>query len=101
MSHPDPTHPDDCFGCKVKTLQLRSGTAFRPHFNFSAGAYVDTEQQFVDTLKRRAEENSIATGTEHNYQMRDPAELARDLPFPDHDDILNTQGREIAKKYAS
>lgn len=101
MSHPDPTHPDDCFGCKVKTLQLRSATAFQPHFNYSVGAYVDTEKAFTEKLRRTAEENTIATGTEHHYEMRDPAELARHTPYPDHDDILNTQGREIAKKYAS
>lgn len=83
-----------CFGCKVKTIQLRPTTAFQPHFNYSVGSYVETEQQFRDTLKRRAEANTIATGTEHNYEMRDPGDL-RDTPYPDHDDILNTRARII------
>lgn len=88
------TAPAPCFGCKVKTLQLRPTTAFQPHFNYSVGSYVQTEQEFRDTLKRRAEANTIATGTEHNYEMRDPGEL-RDTPYPDHDDILNTRARII------
>ena len=82
-----------CFACKIKTLQLRPTSAFQPHFNYSVGAYVDTEQQFTDMLKRRADENTLVTGTAHEYEMRDPAELARHIPYPDHDDILNDQAR--------
>lgn len=85
----------DCFGCRVKTINLRNRTAFQPHFNYSVGDYVDSELAFTDALKRRAEENSIATGTEHNYEMRDPSEL-KETPFPDHDDILNTQARMMS-----
>jgi len=59
------------------------------------GQYVDTELAFTDALKRRAEENTIATGTDHAYEMRDPAELARHTPFPDHDDIINDQARAL------
>jgi hypothetical protein len=86
----------DCFGCKVRTVTLRDRSAFQPHYNYSVGQYVDTELSFSDALKRRAEENTIATGTEHDYEMRDPAELARHTPFPDHDDIINTQARALA-----
>jgi hypothetical protein len=85
-----------CFGCKVKTLQLRPTTAFRPHFNYSVGRYVTTEHEFRETLRRRAEENTIATGTEHQYEMRDPGEL-RDVPYPEHDDILNLQAKRHAE----
>ncbi len=85
----------DCFGCKIRSLQLRSTTAFQPHFNYSVGAHVDTERQFRDLLTRRADENSLATGTSHSYEMRDPAELATATPFPDHDDILNAQGKAL------
>ena len=88
------THLPTCFGCKIKTLQLRPSTAFQPHFNHAVGAYVTTEQQFKDTLSRRAEENTIQTGTYHNYEMRDPGELTQ-TPYPDHDDILNTRARII------
>jgi hypothetical protein len=94
-------HPPSCFGCHVQTLHIRNRSAFQPHFNYSVGGYVDTPLAFNDALKRRAEENTIATGTEHNYEMRDPAELATTVPFPDHDDILNDQGRAIHDKFAS
>jgi hypothetical protein len=87
------TNRPDCFGCKVRTLTLRT-TAFQPHFNYSVGSYVTTEQQFKDALNRRAEENTIQTGTYHNYEMRDPGELSQ-TPYPDHDDILNTRARII------
>lgn len=89
------THTDDCFGCRIKTVNLRNRTAFQPHFNYSVGKYVDTELAFTDTLKRRAEENSLATGTDHVYEMRDPAELARHTPYPQSDDILNDQARAL------
>jgi hypothetical protein len=83
----------DCFGCRVKTIQVRARTAFQPHYNYSVGAHVDTELAFNDLLKRRAEENTIRTGTLHEYEFRDPAELARHTPFPQADDILNDQAR--------
>jgi hypothetical protein len=89
----------DCFGCRIKTIQLRSHSAFRPHYNNSVGQYVDTELSFTDALKRCAESNTIVTGTEHVYEMRDPAELARQTPFPDHDDIINDQSRVLADRY--
>jgi hypothetical protein len=79
----------------VKSIQFAHITAFQPHFNYSVGSYVKTEQEFRDTLKRRAEENTFATGTEHNYEMRDPAELARNVPYPDHDDVLNLQAKRM------
>jgi len=72
----------DCFGCKVKTLQLRPTSAFQPHYNYSVGSYTETERDFKDMLKRRAEENTLATGAYHDYEMRDPGEL-KEVPFPD------------------
>lgn len=93
--------PDNCFGCKVKTVQLRPSTAFQPHFNYSVGEYVETEEQFRSSLRRRADENSIATGTDHNYEMRDPGEMrSSGVPYPEADGILDTQGSEMVKKYA-
>lgn len=92
--------PNTCFGCRVLTLSIRPTSAFQPHYNYCVGQYVNTESEFKNTLRRRAEENTIATGTEHTYEMRDPAELARHTPFPDHDDIINTQSRELTKRYA-
>jgi len=93
-------NPESCFGCRVLTLHLRSTTAFQPHFNYSVGQYVNTEHEFRSALRRRADENSMLTGTDHTYEMRDPSELGREAPYPDHDDILNTQSRELVKKYA-
>ena len=89
-------HGPNCFGCKVQSVTIRNRTAFQPHYNYSVGQYVDTELSFADALKRRAEENTISTGTEHVYEMRDPAELAAHTPYPDHDDILNVQARALA-----
>lgn len=85
----------DCFACKLRTLNLRNRTAFQPHYNHSAGGYVDTELALKDLFKRRAEENSLVTGTYHEYEMRDPAELARHTPYPQSDDILNDQARRL------
>jgi hypothetical protein len=93
-------NPDTCFGCRVRTLQLAPTTAFQPHFNYSVGSYVRTESEFKSMLRRRADENSIATGTTHTYEMVDPGVMKEQVPFPEHDDILNTQGRAIAEKYA-
>ena len=84
-----------CFTCRIKTISIRNRTAFQPHYNTSVGSYVTTEQQFKDQLKLRAEENSLATGTYHEYEMRDPGELTT-VPYPDHDDILNTRSRMIS-----
>jgi len=71
-----------CFACKIKTIQLRSTTAFQPHYNYSVGSHVSTELEFKDMLKRRAEENTLTTGAYHDYEMRDPGEL-KEVPFPD------------------
>lgn len=92
--------PDTCFGCHIKTVTMASRSAFQPHFNYSVGEYVSTERDFTTALRRRADENTLATGTEHVYEMRDPAELARDTPYPASDDILNTQARELSRQYA-
>lgn len=75
--------PEECYGCKLKTLQLRPGTAFRPHMNATLGRHVETERDFQDGLKRAADANSIATGTEHRYEMIDPADLRRQEPTSD------------------
>lgn len=83
-----------CFTCRIKTISIRNRTAFQPHYNTSVGAHVDTELQFKDMLKRRAEENTLATGTYHEYEMRDPGDL-KQTPYPQEDDILNKQGREL------
>ena len=87
-------HGDDCFGCRIKTIHIRSISAFQPHWNPSVGSYVQTELEFKDKLKLAAEENTLATGTYHNYEMRDPGEL-RETPFPQEDEILNSQAKAV------
>jgi hypothetical protein len=64
------TATEDCFGCKVKTLQFQATPAFQPHYNWSVGKYVETESHFNDELKRCGERNSVATGLDHDYQPR-------------------------------
>lgn len=94
--------PDNCTGCRYKTLNLRPTAAFQPHFNYSVGQYVNTETEFKSVLSRCADENSLKTGTDHVYEMRDPSELAATgVPYPQSDDILNAQGKAIAEKYAN
>ncbi len=99
--HPRPECKPGCFGCKAASVILRNRTAFQPHFNYAVGQHVNTEREFKSLLRRRADENSIATGMDHNYEMRDPGEMRESTPFPDHDDIINAQGKGIAEKYAS
>lgn len=41
------------------------------HYNQSIGAYVTSERQFRDELKRGAELETLRTGIEHNYEPVD------------------------------
>lgn len=84
-------HGADCFGCKVRTVQL--GTpAFHPHFNHAVGEYVSNDAQFRDALKRGSERNTLATGMDHDYEPHYPG----DIPAPTSDtEILETRARFI------
>jgi hypothetical protein len=44
---------------------------FQSHYNHSVGEFVTNRQQFLDTLKRKSDEQSATTGVEHNYQPVD------------------------------
>jgi len=87
------THSPSCFGCKVKTLHLRS-PAFAPHYNYTVGKYVSTDAEFRDELKRASEANSEQTGLYHNYEPRYPGDTQ---PIRSADNILDDQAREITK----
>lgn len=73
-------HPSDCFGCHVLTLSI-GAPVFEPHYNWSVGAWVGTDREYRDQLKRAAERNSQATGLTHEYEPRYPGEVS--VPYPD------------------
>lgn len=87
----DDTRPCACGGVSRRDyhVSIRSRSAFQPHFSHSVGQYVYTEMGFNESLKRAAERNTIATGVEHQYEMIDPAELAREAPVGDTQIIEN------------
>ena len=84
--------PDTCPGCRYKTIQF-SPLTFQPHFNHSVGAYVNTDREFRDELKRCSERNSIATGTDHNYEPRYNGDLK---PITSADSVLDTRARNLS-----
>jgi putative FmdB family regulatory protein len=67
-----------CRGTMKRVFSFSIGTAFQPHFNYTVGEYVSSSRAFDDALRRRADENSAATGMEHRYVRTDPG----DLPAP-------------------
>lgn len=85
--------PDKCFGCKLTTLQLAPPT-FVPHFNWAVGQHVRSQQELNDALKTCAERNSIATGAEHSYELREPGDLK---PIREADQVLDDRARNITK----
>ena len=86
--------PDNCFGCKLISLQFpaATGPAFKPHFNYAVGKFVRTDKEFRDELKRCAERNSIATGTDHDYQPRYGSDLQ---PIREADQVLEDRARNL------
>lgn len=93
----DDTQPCDCGGVSRRDFSsVRFGvSAFQPHFNHAVGAYVNSDREFSDMLKIRAEQNTVRTGAEHSYVRVDPG----DLPTPTKDDhMFETQAKTIADK---
>ena len=71
--------PCPCGGVLRRDFHFQLGsTGLKPHFNHAVGKYVRNDREFNDALKRRAEENSIATGITHEYSRLDPG----DAPSP-------------------
>lgn len=82
----------NCFGCKIKTIQVQSGPVFKPHYNWSVGSYVNNDQEYRDQLKRCAERNSIATGLDHDYEPRYPGETQ---PIREADQVFDDTAKKI------
>ena len=86
--------PDNCTGCRYKTVQVAATPAMQPHFNHAVGDYVTSDRDFREALKRAGERNSLATGMNHEYEPRYPG----DLPEPPHreaDGVLDTRARNL------
>lgn len=89
--------PDTCFGCRVTTVAFpATNPTFEPHYNWSVGRYVTTRQDFEDALKRCAEDNSVATGIDHDYEARYSRDMP-EAPYRQADEILETKGRIVAE----
>lgn len=86
--------PDSCFGCKILTTQVQSGSTMKPHFNYATGTYVNNDREFRDALKRRGEQNSIATGLDTNYEPRYPGETS---PIREADGVFDDTARNLRK----
>jgi hypothetical protein len=93
--------PDTCFGCRVKTVGFpATNPTFVPHFNHAVGRYVTSDRDFRDALKVCAEVNSVATGMDHCYEPRYPADMTQ-VPYPEADGVLEEKGRIVAKAMGS
>lgn len=90
----DHYNPDECFGCKVKTIQLPAfnGPVFKPHFNYAVGKYVNSDREFRDELKRAGDTNSEITGTGHSYEPRYPGDTQ---PIREADQVLDDRARNL------
>lgn len=84
--------PDTCFGCQVLTLSIQPVRCFQPHFNYAVGKYVNNDREFRDALKRRGEQNSIATGLDTDYQPRYPGETE---PIREADGVFDETARRL------
>jgi hypothetical protein len=77
------------------TTNLTPGQ-FQAHYNWAVGAYVNNEQEYRDQLKYCAERNSIATGVDHNYEIRYPGDTQ---PIREADQVLDDRARNIREVY--
>jgi putative FmdB family regulatory protein len=73
-----------CGGLSKRQFHANIKAGFIPHFNHAVGAHVTSDRHFSDLLKVRSEQNTIATGTEHNYSRVDPG----DMPEPSRDSSI-------------
>lgn len=77
------------------SVQLNTSSAFKPHFNHSVGEYVSNERDFRSALARKADENSLRTGTDHHYVPIMPG----DMPQPKQDtEIFETRNKIVKDK---
>lgn len=76
--------PCACGGISRRVFHANIKSSFIPHFNHAVGAHVSSDREFNDLLKIRSEENTLRTGTEHNYTRIDPG----DSPEPTKDTAI-------------
>lgn len=65
-----------CGGRLQRRVSFSYHRSMPEHYNHAVGEFVSGKHSFRDALKRRGEEQSIRTGTEHNYEpvdLRDQA----------------------------
>ena len=89
-------HPN-CFGCKLHSIQLAPSPAFKPHFNWAVGEYVNSDREFKDKLAMCSERASNYLGLDHDFQPRYPGDLGTSAPYPEHDENLNLRAKNIAE----
>lgn len=81
--------PESCFGCKVLSVQIQpDGGAFKPHYNWSVGKFVNSKRDYENELNRCADRNSEATGVDHSYEPRYPGDTE---PIRSADGVLDKQ----------
>lgn len=89
----DNIRPCVCGGLSKRdysTVNLRSLTAFHPHFNAAVGKFVRTESEFKSALSRCSDTNSLLTGADHKYESVD---LMDREPTNKDMDIMDTKAR--------
>lgn len=84
----------DTFRRDYSSVQLQPAPAFKPHWNAAVGGWVNNRREFEDALHRSADANAEKTGAEHNYEMRDPGELAS-MPVKGDTQILENRARAV------
>jgi len=88
-------HGQDCFGCRVRTVQLAPSRAFQPHYNHAVGQYVSTDSEFRDALKRCSDRSTAETGIPHDFQPRYPGDIPAP-PYREADGVLDTRARNLS-----
>jgi hypothetical protein len=65
----------------------------REHWNTAVGQYVSNRAEMSDALKRQSEEASVRTGTEHDFQLVEPADMADAKAHGVNEDTLEESRR--------
>lgn len=88
-----------CMNCgspevkRVYTSVQLSTSAFKPHFNYSVGQYVNNDREFKDALKRGADVNSEKTGIAHDYTPFYPSDIKD--KFRDNPEFENLEKKHV------
>lgn len=74
LEHNYSTYPYPCSLCSgrmKRKFQVAIKKTFTPHYNSAVGKYISNEHEFREELRRKSDETSESSGTEHNYTMVD------------------------------